>query len=78
MISMWLQIQVYVDQGWRLERAAYVEDLKWTTEYVPPMDEAVEWMRNARFKWKKSNLGMQKLLHMSTTLQSIIDSKWEG
>ena len=47
MISMWLQIQVYVDQGWRLERAAYVEDLKWTTEYVPPMDEAVEQMRNA-------------------------------
>ena len=25
MIPMWLQIQVYVDQGQRLERAAYIE-----------------------------------------------------
>ena len=29
MIPMWLQIQVYVDQGWRLERAAYVEVDHW-------------------------------------------------
>ena len=25
MIPMWLQIQAYVGQGWRLERAAYIE-----------------------------------------------------